>query len=434
MLYDRWLRVARAHADNLALFDVTSARRWTFGELRAAAEAAEMPAKVVCFPHGEAAEFILCVLRAWQAGRVICPVEPGHRQPEVRGEVPPGVIHLKTTSATTGRARLVAFTAAQLMADCDNIVLTMGLRPEWPNLGVISLAHSYGFSNLILPLLLHGIPLVQVGSALPEALRSAASTQQAVTLAAVPALWQAWQDAEAIPANVGQAISAGAPLPLALEQAVFASRGLKIHNFYGSSECGGIAYDRSLVPRTNAAFAGSPLCNVDVGVADDGCVEVKSGAVAETYWPEPAPGLGQGIFHTRDVGRVVDGLVYLSGRASDQINVAGRKVLPETIEAVLTGHPHIRACLAFGVPSTDTQRGESIVACVAAKANVSAESLKQFALAHLPAWQVPRDWWFVDSLPANGRGKLSRTEWRTRYLKSARVSSPLRVSSPRKTD
>jgi long-chain acyl-CoA synthetase len=35
----------------------------------------------------------------------------------------------------------------------------MGLRPDWPNLGVISLAYSYGFSNLVLPLLLHGIPL-----------------------------------------------------------------------------------------------------------------------------------------------------------------------------------------------------------------------------------------------------------------------------------
>ena len=49
---------------------------------------------------------------------------------------------------------MVAFTAAQLMADAENIVTTMGLRPDWPNLGVLSLAHSYGFSNLVLPLLL----------------------------------------------------------------------------------------------------------------------------------------------------------------------------------------------------------------------------------------------------------------------------------------
>ena len=50
----------------------------------------------------------------------------------------------------------------------------MGLRADWPNLGVISLAHSYGFSNLILPLLLHGIPLILAPAPLPEIIRRAA--------------------------------------------------------------------------------------------------------------------------------------------------------------------------------------------------------------------------------------------------------------------
>src|SRR5204863_4900590 len=113
---------------------------------------------------------------------------------------------------TTGVPRLVAFTAPQLMADAGNIVQTMGLRPDWPNLGVISLAHSYGFSNLVLPLLLHGIPLLLLDSPLPEAVRRSAELHPAITLAAVPALWRAWHEASAIPANVRLAISAGAPL------------------------------------------------------------------------------------------------------------------------------------------------------------------------------------------------------------------------------
>jgi long-chain acyl-CoA synthetase len=434
MLYNCWLRIARAQADQLALSDATMARRWTFGELCSAAENSAQITAPVLFPHGDASEFIIGVLKAWQTGAIVCPVEPGHRAPEVKGSLTAGIVHLKTTSATTGRSRLVAFTADQLIADCDNIVQTMGMRPDWPNLGVISLAHSYGFSNLILPLLLRGIPLVQVGSALPEALRSAANTQKAVTLAAVPALWQTWQDANAIPPNISLAISAGAPLPLALEEAVFARQRLKIHNFYGSSECGGIAYDRSSVPRADAACAGTPLQNVGVSIAEDGCVEVRSAAVAQSYWPESTPELGQGVFHTSDVGIITEGVVQLCGRASDQINVAGRKVLPETIEAVLACHPQVRACLAFGVPSMDTQRGEIIVACVAAKTDLPSEGLKQYALEHLPAWQVPRDWWFVDSLPANGRGKLSRAEWRKRYLEIARGSSPLKVSSVRSTN
>ena len=317
---------------------------------------------------------------------------------------------------------MVAFTAAQLMADAENIVTTMGLRPDWPNLGVLSLAHSYGFSNLVLPLLLHGIPLTLAGAALPEAMRRGAATATDFTLAAVPALWRAWHDAGAIPENIRLAISAGAPLPLALEESVFVRHGLKIHNFYGSSECGGIAFDATVNPRQEGSCVGSPLRQVGVSVAEDGCLEVRSRAVAQTYWPEPGPSLGVGVFRTSDLAELSGGLVYLRGRVGDQINVAGRKVSPEAIEKILAAHPGVRHCLAFGVPSTDAERGENIVACLEGNGQVTSESLKEFLRTKLPAWQVPRKWWFVNSLPANQRGKFPRAEWRKRYLAIAEAN------------
>jgi acyl-CoA synthetase (AMP-forming)/AMP-acid ligase II len=391
---------------------------------------------------------------------------------------PTEIVHLKMTSATTGAARLVAFTAEQLAADAENIVATMGLRPDWPNLGVISLAHSYGFSNLVTPLLLHGIPLILAPSPLPEAIRRAAQGESALTLPGVPALWRAWHDADAIPSNVKLAISAGAPLPLALEQEIFAKRGLKIHNFYGASECGGIAYDASETPRTEAACVGAPMKNVSLSVANDGCMEVRSRAVTEGYWwgetGEPvgrvtpcAPSvasagsgvpalpetLGGGCFRTSDLAEISAGLVYLRGRAGDQINVAGRKVSPETIEQALLKHPQVSECLVFGVPSPDTrvgERNEEIVAVVVsgrARHSVRAvavqysvgtqrtdapcqkeETLRPFVLETLPAWQVPRRWWFVDRLQTNSRGKVSRVEWRLRYLEKEKGAD--NVSAP----
>jgi acyl-coenzyme A synthetase/AMP-(fatty) acid ligase len=302
------------------------------------------------------------------------------------------------------------------MADAENIVATMGLRPDWPNLGVISLAHSYGFSNLVLPLLLHGIPLILAGAPLPEIVLRASKTEPAITLAAVPALWRTWHDADTIPGNVQLAISAGAPLPVALEQNIFADRGLKIHNFYGSSECGGIAYDADATARTDDSCAGAPMRNVDLEVGNDGCLEVRSRAVGQTYWPEPSERLTAGVFRTNDLAQIACGLVYFRGRAGDQINVAGRKVSPESIEKILLTHPGVRECVVFGVPSSDAQRGDTIVACVSATTSVAGDTLKQFLLAQLPAWQVPREWWLVESLFATQRGKLSRVEWRKRYL------------------
>ncbi|HWQ93415.1 MAG TPA: class I adenylate-forming enzyme family protein, partial [Clostridia bacterium] len=272
MLYQRWLETVRATGPQTALTDMAAGRSWTFQALANEAERGAPASEPVLFADATGAGFILAVLRAWRAGRILCPLEPGQLPPGLTTGLPAGIAHLKFTSASTGTPRVVALTGAQMAADADNIVASMGLRPDWPNIGVISLAHSYGFSNLVLPLLLHGIPLILAEAALPEALRRAAANQSCVTLAAVPALWRAWLEAGSIPPNIKLAISAGAPLPLPLEVAVFDRHRLKIHNFYGSSETGGIAFDGSAEPRTDAAFVGSPMANVQVALAEDGCV------------------------------------------------------------------------------------------------------------------------------------------------------------------
>lgn len=416
MLYERWRQIARSYSGEIALRELASHRQWTFRELEMAVEGPHSETAKIAFPTGLSSDFILGVLRAWRLGQIVCPVEPDQRAPEIESGLLAEIAHLKITSGTTAAPRFVAFTAAQLIADAENIVATMGLRPEWPNLGVISLAHSYGFSNLVLPLLLKGIPLVLAGAPLPEIVLRAAAVEKDITLAAVPALWRTWHDADAIPRNVRLAISAGAPLPVSLEQNIFAAHGLKIHNFYGSSECGGIAYDASPGARLDGSCAGAPLRNVNLTIGEDGCLEVRSKAVGQTYWPESSPRLGNGVFRTNDLAEISYGLVYFRGRAGDQINVAGRKVSPESIEKILLDHPGVRECVVFGVPSQDANRGETIVACVAGTTQVAGETLKQFLLSQLPAWQVPREWWLVESLFASQRGKLSRAEWRKRYL------------------
>jgi len=415
MLYERWRSVAAQQRDEIALSEPVSGRQWTFSDLFTMGEAIQVGSNDFVFPRGHSAEFILAVLAAWRTGKVVCPLEMEQAPPQIPNPPAP-CVHLKVTSATTGKARLVAFTAEQIAADAENIVTAMGLRPDWPNLGVISLAHSYGFSNLVTPLLLHGIPLTLSPSSLPEVVRRAAEGESALTLPAVPALWRAWHNADAIPPQVKLAVSAGAPLPLALEQEVFTQRGLKIHNFYGASECGGIAYDVSNSLRTDAACVGAPVKNISLSVTGDGCMEVHSQAVGEMYWPEPSPALSGGRFLTSDVAELKDGLVFLRGRAGDLINVAGRKVSPDTIEQVLLRHPAVRECLVFGVPSRGAERADEIVAAVVTQADE--ESLRRFAQESLPAWQAPRHWWPVKAVGANERGKVSRAEWRERWQAS----------------
>lgn len=413
MLYQRWRQIADRYASDLALLDTITGCRWTFGQLAALSEKPLSQDGPIVFPKGTTADFVFSVLRGWRLGRVICPLESTQSPPLLTG-LPSECRHVKVTSATSGPARFVTFTDDQLMADAANIVATMGLRPEWPNAAVISLAHSYGFSNLVLPLLLHGIPLILAGAPLPEQIRRIGRIAPAVCVPAVPAMWRAWADANAIGSHIRLAISAGAPLPLPLESDVLHRFGLKIHNFYGASECGGIGYDRAETIRTDPQCVGAPLENVTVRVTEGGCLEVSSAAVALSYLPGEDPFLGR--YRTSDVAELRGGLIFLRGRASDTINVAGRKVSPEVIESALREHPSVRECVVFGVDDNEAARGERIVACVALRRAEAADGLRQFLLSKIDDWQLPRDWWFVDELAANERGKLSRSEWRRRYL------------------
>lgn len=413
-LFEKWLGIARQFASEPALFDLAASRVWTFGELLQESERGATPVPVA-FPRGQGSDFILALLHSWRAGSISCPLEATQAEPTFP-QFPAGCAHLKLTSATSGTSKCALFTGPQLAADATNIVSTMGLRRDWPNLACISLAHSYGFSNLVLPLVLHGIPLVLAPAPLPETIRDLGRRFPALTLPAVPALWKIWHQSDAIIPQIRLAISAGAPLPLPLEESVFAGHGLKIHNFYGSTECGGIAYDRSNVPRAESNLAGSALDHVRLSLSSPGTLVVESDAVGETYWPEPQPTLRAGRFETSDLAEIRAGHVYLLGRATDVLNVAGRKVSPENIEAILRTHPAVTECVVFGVPDAAQERTETIVAALNTRAPTEIPDLTAFLSHQLPGWQIPRHWWFTSDLAPNTRGKISRAEWKQKYL------------------
>jgi acyl-coenzyme A synthetase/AMP-(fatty) acid ligase len=413
-LYAAWKETARSRRQETALIDLADGRQWTFAQLESAGESRRAEGPVV-HASGGGGDFIFDVLCAWREGRLLCPLDHGQAAPAL-ATLPRGCVHLKTSSGSAGTPQLIAFTAAQLQADAKNIVATMGLRAEWPNLGAISLAHSYGFSNLVLPLLLHGIPLVLAPSRLPEVVRQGCARFTSLTLPGVPALWRVWHEGGGITGAIKLAISAGAALPGALETEVFERHGLKIHNFYGASECGGICYDASEVPRRREEEVGTPLQNVRLGSDTAGCLIVRSAAVGETYWPEEASALGGGEFQTSDRVDFDGEHVLMRGRRGDVINLAGQKVAPELIERALRRHPGVRDCVVFGVPEPQGARGEMVAACVSTREKIDAETLKKFLAQSIPVWQVPRQWWFVEELTEAERGKISRARWRERFL------------------
>jgi len=323
---------------------------------------------------------------------------------------------LKLTCGSGSVPRAIRFQSEQLIVDCDNLCETMGITGSDLNFGAIPFSHSYGFSNLITPLLCRGVPLVASEERMPRAILTDIARTGATVFPGMPIFYQSFAEMQNIPELplLRLCISAGAPLARATAEKFSQKFGLKIHSFYGASECGGIGYDASDALDYVDSFLGSPLHNVKVNpLEESSLIEIRSGAVGDGYFPEDDPQkLGGGRFIPYDLVQQTARGMVLSGSVSDVINIAGRKLNPPEVEALLQRLPGVKQAVVFGVPSQ--LRNEEPVACIAGSATMS-EVVEQ-AQSLLGAWQMPRDFWLVDAIPTGEGGKINRRALARSYL------------------
>ena len=330
-------------------------------------------------------------------------------------ENPP--VLLKFTSGTTGVPRAVRFRSEQLLADCQNICETMGITERDVNFGVIPISHSYGFSNLLTPMIVRGVSLALSNDRIPRAIIDGLAKTRATVFPGMPVFYQSFcemNDSPPLP-NLRLCISAGAPLPIETAQAFLEKFRCEIHSFYGASECGGICYVRETQPIPG--FVGGAMCGVALELVDPGAssslVRVRSRAVADGYFPVPDEDkLGHGIFVPDDLLEKGARGYRIVGRSSDLINVAGKKVHPAEVEAEILRCKGVQKAVVFGRESE--RRNQEVAACVVAK-GLTEEELLAHCRARLSSWQAPRRIYFVEAIPVNERGKTSRRELARRY-------------------
>src|SRR5881394_3613402 len=204
-----------------------------------------------------------------------------NERPNWRGKNPS---LLKLTSGTTAVPRAIRFGSEQLLADCDQICDTMGISDVDLNFGVIPISHSYGFSNLLTPLIARGVPMVLSRERMPRAVLLDLARTDATVFPGMPLFYQAFCEMENGPAlpKLRLCISAGAPLPIRVTRQFQEKFQMPIHSFYGASECGGICYDRD-ASRVIEGFVGRSMKGIDLEIIDPSAlssqVRVHSAAV-----------------------------------------------------------------------------------------------------------------------------------------------------------
>jgi acyl-CoA synthetase (AMP-forming)/AMP-acid ligase II len=358
--------------DPHAVAVIEEGRVWTRAELWERANAIEEPSAIQ-LPNS--AEFVATFLAALKLDRVVIPIDRDAAPAEVamirntfKPPFPDGTRLIKVTSGSTGTPKGIFTSEANLIADCENICSTMGITSSDINLGAIPFSHSYGFSNLVMPLILQGTAVVATNAYLPQTLVDLANEHRCTVAPLIPMVFD--HLASAAHGNfetVRTFISAGAPLPAPTSRRFRERFGIDIHSFYGCSETGGITYDR-IGGAAERGTVGSAMEGVTL-TTESSRLTVRSNAVA-----------GGETFVTDDLVAMKDGELALTGRASDLINTAGKKVNPREVEAAIVATP-----------------------------DVTREHVRAFCRARLSAHKVPRIVKLIDAMPVDERGKIKRT-------------------------
>ena len=346
---------------------------------------------------GESLDFFPALIAAWRAGKPALLVETTTSTVRpILCPIPNGTALIKQTCGASGIERSLFFTAEQVLAEARRNIDGLGLHEGRRGLAAISLAHSYGFGCLALPLLIDGIPLEIVHGPLPMFMHGALEKGGEVFLPGVPAIWKTWwQTGLAAAPAITLAISAGSPLSLELEQSIHADCGLKIHNFYGTSETGAVGFDASGVPRTTPGFIGRPLPGIEVSADANGRIHVSSNSRASSSdIPEWAGEFSDGPYRTHDIGEVSDVGIIIHRCNGGAINVAGRKVSPTKLREILESIDGVLAAEVDRGPSRDFERFEEIRAHVRIAPGTDPKDVRERFRQQSESWEMPRKWEF----------------------------------------
>ena len=328
------------------------------------------------------------------------------------------------SSGSTGKPKRVTRTHGQLIAEAVALTATLDLTADDNILCTVPLYHAHGFGNCLMASLLNGGTLVLT----PGEFNSREVTRllercEITIYPAVPFMFkmlgETFYKVKPILPKLRLLVSAGAALQAEIYESFEKVFNKQIMQLYGSTETGAVAVNY-LPERDTSASVGRPLHGFEVDILDESGTPVADGSIGEIAIRAPSmthqyDGLPEitaecfvnNYFLPGDLGmKDVNGAIYIKGRKKLLINVAGNKVDPLDVEAVISKHPKVQDVVVLGQP--DALYGEMVKAVVVSRGECSVDEITSFCAAHLIEYKVPKLVVFRSEIPRSPLGKILR--------------------------
>lgn len=342
------------------------------------------------------------------------------------------VAEILYTTGTTGKSKGIVLTHGANVAVAENIRCGVQMKKDNTELIPVPVSHSHGlrccYANLLnggAVVLIDG--LMQVGRLFDmvdryhvTALDLSPSAAQLLIRVSKGAFWEYGRRMDYI--QIGTAA-----LPEQLKkQLVQELPGVRLYNFYGSTESG-----RSCVLEFSADTGknnciGKATRNAEIVFTDEDrnpvrATESRPGLLACRgkmnmlgYWQNPELTreiLRNGFVFTNDLGYMdAEGYVFIFGRKDDVINYNGIKISPEEIEEAAVKYPGVRdaAC----VPQADAVSGQvpRLFITVEDESAFDIKDYRNYLACHLDGNKLPKRVEMIEAIPRTFNGKIKRKD------------------------
>lgn len=328
------------------------------------------------------------------------------------------ICRVELSSGTTGRPKAVSLTAGALFQWCINFYPAFGLG-EWDRmLSRPGLTSSWGFS-LAAHAFFAGRTMVFAATA-RDCLQMIAVYGVDALVASPHQLREMMREQAEAPIacpTLRLVVAGGSTVPQSLMQEVRAKLCNAMMVSYGSTEAGVSAYSsvERLTSTQGASGYVAPWADIEIVDENDnrlepdieGIVRIRANCQAEPFPPDRPDGhrgFRNGWFYPGDRGLLTtDGLLVLTGRTSDVINVGGVKISSELIQETVLKHPAVVEAVAIGGGAPDGL--EQIVLILVTRQSVSENAIINWCSERgIPVASAI----VVEELPKTDSGKINK--------------------------
>lgn len=405
-IYELWCGVVDEYPNRTLLIDARTGASWTAAQIQHAVdtigrqfEGTGWRRRIVLLQLPNSLAWLTTFLFCQRVGAIPLPIEPDLPLPclqELLVQFRPVALHdregfhalensaihddaafIKLVANAHGDPEGLFFDDVRLLADADQIVKVMKIGEDDINYALIPMAHSYGMGNIVLPLCTRGIPAVIASDFFPAGIAADVEKCRPTIFPAIPVIVRSLARSDVTAAAMSSlrlVISAGDFLSAEDASGFCGKFGDLLRSFYGTSETGGIAFDRSGEDTRTGKSVGTPLEGVRVRIDASGRVEVSSPAV-----------IGAGTCLTRDHAVITDGAIRLESREASLIKIAGRRLHPREVEKQVFSLPGTRHA---SIDTWTDHFGETRL-CLHYAGPLSSSEIRIRLAAVLPRWKIP---------------------------------------------